>query len=69
MSIHGHMMMRVSSKGTAEVYGGMKGDALDCKEETYLVEHGDFSPLQQYMDLRDHLVSSNNRISDDGGSD
>jgi hypothetical protein len=37
------------------------------------VEHGDLhgersSPLQQYMDLGDHLLSSNNHMSDDRGS-
>jgi hypothetical protein len=32
------------------------------------VEHGDSSPLQQYMDLGDHPLSSNNYMSDDGGS-
>jgi hypothetical protein len=41
-------------------------DALDCREETYLVEHGDFSPLQQYIDLGDHLHSINSCMSDDG---
>jgi hypothetical protein len=42
------------------------GDALDCKEETYLVEHGDLSPLQQYRGMGDHLHSSNSCMSDDG---
>jgi hypothetical protein len=37
------------------------------------VEHGDLcgersSPLQQYMDLGDHLLSSSSRMSDDRGS-
>jgi hypothetical protein len=67
MSIQGHMMMRDSSQGHAEVYSGIQGDALDCREETYLVEHGDSSPLQQYIDLGDHLHSSNSYMSDDGG--
>jgi hypothetical protein len=42
-------------------------DELDCKEETYLVEHGDSSPLQQYVVLGDHLHSSRSYMSDDGG--
>jgi hypothetical protein len=40
---------------------------LDCREETHLVEHGDSSPLQQHIVLGDHLHSSNNYRSDDGG--
>ena len=41
--------------------------------ETYLVEHGDCcgersSPLQWYMDLGDHIHSSNSHRSDDKGS-
>jgi hypothetical protein len=44
MSIQGHMMMRFSSQGPIEVYGGIQGDTLDCREETYLLEHGDSSP-------------------------
>jgi hypothetical protein len=68
ISIQGHTVMRVSSQGHAEVYSGIQGDALECREETYLVEHGDSSPLQQYMDLGDHLLSSSSYMSDDGGS-
>ena len=45
MSIQGHMMMRDSSQEHAEVYIGIQEDALGCREETYLVEHGDSSPL------------------------
>jgi hypothetical protein len=52
--------MSCSSQRHAEV------DALDCREEMYLVEHGDSSPLQQYIDLGDHLHSSNMWMSDDG---
>jgi len=69
MSIQGRMMMRDSSQEHEEVYSGIQGDALDCREETYLVEHGDSSPLQQYLVLGDHLHSSSNYMSDDGGSD
>jgi hypothetical protein len=67
MTILGHMMMRDSSQKHAEVYSGIQGDALDYREETYLVEHGDSSPLQQYIVLGDHLHSSSNYMSDDGG--
>jgi hypothetical protein len=38
MSMQGHTMMSGSSQRHAEV------DALDCREEMYLVEHGDSSP-------------------------
>jgi hypothetical protein len=68
MSIEGHTMLSGSSLGHVEVYSGIHGNALECKEETYLVEHGDSSPLQQYMDLAHHLLSSNSYMSDDGGS-
>jgi hypothetical protein len=66
MSMQGHTMMSVISQRHAEVYSGIQGDALDCREETYLVEHGDSSPLQQYIDLGDHLHSSNSCMSEDG---
>jgi hypothetical protein len=56
----GHMMMR-------EMYSGIHGDALDGREETHLVEHGDSSPLQQHIVLGDHLHNSSNYLSDDGG--
>ena len=56
----GHMMMR-------EMYSGIHGDALDCREETYLVEHGDSSPLQKHIILGDHPHTNNNYMSDDGG--
>jgi len=52
----GHMMM-------GEMYSGIHGDALDCREETQLVEHGDSSPLQQHIVMGDHLHSSNNYLS------
>jgi hypothetical protein len=48
MSIQGHKVMRDNSQGHVEVYSGIHGDALDCREETYLVEHKSYvesSPL------------------------
>jgi hypothetical protein len=66
MSMQGHIVMSGSSQRHAKMYSGIQGDALDCREETYLVEHGDSSPLQQYTDLGDHLHRSNNCMSDDG---
>jgi hypothetical protein len=42
MGIQGHTVMSGSPQGHAEVYSGIQGDALECREETYLVEHGDF---------------------------
>jgi hypothetical protein len=39
LAIHlGHMMMR-------EMYNGIHGEALDCREKTHFVEHGYSSPL------------------------
>jgi hypothetical protein len=49
------------------VYSGIQGDALDCREETHLVEHGDSSSLQQYIVLGVHLPSGSSYMSDDGG--
>jgi hypothetical protein len=66
MSMQGHTMMSGSSQIHTEVYSGIQGDALDCKEEMYLVEHGDSSLLQQYTDIGYHLPRSINCMSDDG---
>jgi hypothetical protein len=61
LEVHlGHMMMR-------EMYSGIHGDTLDCREETHLVENGYSSPLQQHIVLGDHLHSSSSYLSDDGG--
>jgi len=49
------------------VYNGIQGDALDCREETHLVEHRDSSSLQQYIVLGDHLHSRSSYMSDNGG--
>jgi len=68
MSIQGHTMMSGSSQGHEYVYNGMQGEALECREETYLMEHGGSSPLQKYMDMGDHPLTINNYMSDDGGS-
>jgi hypothetical protein len=45
MSMQGHTGMSGSSQRHEEVYSGIQRDALDCREEMYLVEHGDSSPL------------------------
>ena len=50
----------------------MHGDALECRAEAYLMEHGAssgerFDPLSQYMDFGDHIISSRS-IGDDGES-
>jgi hypothetical protein len=66
MSMQGHIVMSGSSQRHTKVYSGIQGDALDCREEMYLVEHGDSSPLQQYTDLGDHLHRSSSCVSDDG---
>jgi hypothetical protein len=64
--MQGHTVMSGSSQRHTKLYSGIQGDALDCKEEMYLVEHGDSSPLQQYTDMGDHLHRSSNCVSDDG---
>jgi hypothetical protein len=66
MSMQGHTMMSGSSQKHTELYSGIQGDTLDCKEEMYLVEHGDSSPLQQYTDMGDHLHRSSSCVTDDG---
>ena len=47
------------------MYGGIQVDALDCREETHLGEHGDASPLQQDIVLRDHLHNINSCMRDE----
>ena len=64
--MQGHIVMSGSSQRHIEVYSGIHGDALGCRDEMYLVEHGDSSPLQQYIDLGDHLHRSSSCVSDDG---
>jgi hypothetical protein len=59
-------VMSGSSQRHTEVYSVIQGDRRDCKEDMYLVEHGDSSPLQQYIDMGDHLHHSRNCLSDDG---
>jgi hypothetical protein len=66
MSMQGHTVMSGSSQRHTELYNGIQGDTLDCKEEMYLVEHGDSSPLQKYTDLGDHLHHNSSCVSDDG---
>jgi hypothetical protein len=44
MSMQGHTVMSGNSQRHIELYSGIQGDALDCKEEMYLVGHGDSSP-------------------------
>jgi hypothetical protein len=55
-----------SSQRHAEVYSGILRSILACREETHLVEHGDASPLQQHIVLRDHLHSINSCMRDEG---
>jgi hypothetical protein len=44
MSMQGHTVMSGNSQRHTELYSGIQGDALDCKDKMYLVEHGDSSP-------------------------
>jgi hypothetical protein len=39
-------VMSGSSQRHTKLYSEIQGDTLDCKDEMYLVEHGDSSPLQ-----------------------
>jgi hypothetical protein len=66
MSMQEHTMVSDSTQRHVEVYGGIQRDVLDCREETHLVEHGDASPLQQHIVLRDHLHGINNCMRDEG---
>jgi hypothetical protein len=50
MSMQEHTVVSDSSQRHVEMYSGIQVDALDCREETHLVEHGDSSPLQQWID-------------------
>jgi hypothetical protein len=68
MSMQEHTVVSNSSQRHVEVYSGIQRVALDCREETYLVEHGDSSPLQQCLEIGE--ISNLHRISicmsDDG---
>jgi hypothetical protein len=66
MIMQEHTMVSDSSQRHAEMCSGIQVDALDCREDTHLVEHGDSSPLQPWIDLGDHLHSISNCMSDDG---
>jgi hypothetical protein len=66
MSMQEHTMVSDSSQRHVEVYNGIHRDTLDGREETYLIEHGYSSLLQQCIDLGDHLHSINSCMSDDG---
>ena len=67
MGMQEFTMVSDSTQRHAEVYGGIQRNVLDYREETHLVEHGDSSPLQRHIVLGDHLHSSSNYLSDDGG--
>jgi hypothetical protein len=55
MSMPEHTVMSDSSQRHAEMYGGIQRGVLPCREETHLGEHADTTPLQQHMDMREHL--------------
>ena len=57
MSIQGYAVMRGSSQGHAKVYNGIQEDTLDCREETYLVEHGELR-REQHGELRGDSVGN-----------
>jgi hypothetical protein len=58
-------MMSDSSQRHAEMYDGIQRGVLTCKEETHLWEHVDTTPLQQHMDMREHLHHISNCMRDD----
>jgi hypothetical protein len=66
MSMQEHTVVSDSSQRHVEMCSGIQVYALDCREETHLVEHGDSSPLQLWIDLGDHLHSISSCMSDDG---
>jgi hypothetical protein len=65
MSMQEHTMVSDSSQRHTEMHGGIQRSVLACREETHLVEHGDVSPLQQHIVLRDHLRSISSRMRDE----
>jgi hypothetical protein len=66
MSIQEYTMVSYSTQRHTKMYGGFQREVLDCREETQLVEHGDTSPLQQHIVLRDHLNNINDCMRDEG---
>jgi hypothetical protein len=66
MGMQEHTVVSDSTQRHAEVYGGIQRDVLDCREETHLVEHGGFPPLQRWIDLGDHLHNISSCMSKDG---
>ena len=66
MGMQEYTVVSDSTQRHAEVYGGIQRDVLDYREETHLVEHGDESPLQQHIVLRDHLHSISSCMRDEG---
>jgi hypothetical protein len=66
MSMQEHIVVSDSTQRHAEVYGGIQRDVLACRGETHLVEHGDASPLQHHIVLRDHFHNINSFMSHDG---
>jgi hypothetical protein len=65
MSMQEHTMVSDSSQRHAKMYNGIQRGVLACREETHLVEHGDVSPLQQHIVLRDHLPSISSCMRDE----
>jgi uncharacterized protein (UPF0261 family) len=66
MSMQENTVLSDSIQRHAEVYGGIQRDILHYKEETLLGEHGNASPLQQHIVLRDHLHSISSCMRDEG---
>jgi len=66
MSMQGHTVMSDSSQRHAETCNQIQMDVLDCREETHLGRHADFTPLQQHMVMREHLHHFSSCMGDEG---
>jgi hypothetical protein len=65
MSMPEHTVMSDSSQRHAEMYDGIQRGVLICRDETHLGEHADTTPLQQHMDMREHLHHISSCMRDD----
>jgi hypothetical protein len=65
LSMQEHTMVSDDSLRHAEIYSEIQRGVLTCREGTHFEEHVDASPLQQRIDMRDHLHSINSCMGDE----
>jgi hypothetical protein len=63
--MQGHAVRNDSSQRHAKICSQIKMDVLDCREETYLGEHANFTPLQQHIVMKPHLHHFSSGIGDE----